>query len=118
MIAGAISPSDRMPVGVADDLLDLGDRQCVVLAAGREDHAVRVRVLQLLREGELSVGALQRLTLTPAAPRSAQLRCAAGARESRRDGTSVYHRLVRLGYAQQAATLAPGMATRPRVRYS
>lgn len=58
-------------------------------------HPVRVRVLQLLREGEMSVGALQAALDLDSSGTSQQLAALRkqGLVASRRDGTSVYYRL-------------------------
>ncbi|MHB8693121.1 MAG: ArsR/SmtB family transcription factor [Solirubrobacteraceae bacterium] len=58
-------------------------------------HPVRVRMLQLLREGEMKVGALQSslgLDSSGASQQLAALR-KQGLVSSRREGTSVYYRL-------------------------
>ncbi len=58
-------------------------------------HPVRVRVLQLLREGERSVGALQAALDLDSSGTSQQLAALRkqGLVSTRRDGTSVYYRL-------------------------
>jgi DNA-binding transcriptional ArsR family regulator len=58
-------------------------------------HPVRVRLLQLLREGELTVGALQdALELdSSAASQHLTLLRKQGLVESRKEGTSVYYRV-------------------------
>jgi DNA-binding transcriptional ArsR family regulator len=58
-------------------------------------HPVRVRVLQLLREGEMSVGALQAALDLDSSGTSQQLAALRkqGLVASRRDGTSVFYRL-------------------------
>lgn len=58
-------------------------------------HPARVRVLQLLREGEMTVGALQAALELDSSGTSQQLSALRkqGLVASRRDGTSVYYRL-------------------------
>ncbi len=58
-------------------------------------HPARVRVLQLLRGGEMTVGALQAALALDSSGTSQQLAALRkqGLVESRRDGTSVYYRL-------------------------
>ena len=57
-------------------------------------HPARVRDPELLRDGERSVGALQKeLGLDSGGTSSASLRCGDGLVESRREGTSVYCRV-------------------------
>jgi DNA-binding transcriptional ArsR family regulator len=83
-------------------------------------HPVRIRLLQVLREGEQTVGALQAeldLDSSTASQQLAALR-KQGLVESRRDGTSVYYRvkdlrtLELLELAKQiiSANLAEGQA--------
>lgn len=58
-------------------------------------HPVRVRLLQLLREGERTVGALQAALELDSSGTSQQLAALRkqGLVESRREGTSVYYRV-------------------------
>lgn len=58
-------------------------------------HPVRVRILELLREGELSVGALQAALELDSSGTSQHLGTLRrqGVLEARRDGTSVYYRV-------------------------
>lgn len=58
-------------------------------------HPARVRILELLREGEQSVGALQALLGLDSGGTSQHLAALRGIGlvESRRDGTSVYYRV-------------------------
>ncbi len=83
-------------------------------------HPVRIRLLQVLRDGEQTVGALQaelELDSSTASQQLAALR-KQGLVESRRDGTSVYYRvkdrrtLELLELAKQiiSANLAEGQA--------
>ena|SRR5690349_2428751 len=58
-------------------------------------HPVRIRLLQLLRDGERTVGALQAALQLDSSTTSQQLSTLRkqGLVESRRDGTSVYYRV-------------------------
>jgi DNA-binding transcriptional ArsR family regulator len=83
-------------------------------------HPVRVRLLQLLREGERTVGSLQAALELDSSGTSQQLAALRkqGLVESRRDGTSVYYRvkdprtleLLELAKAIIASNLAEGQA--------
>jgi DNA-binding transcriptional ArsR family regulator len=83
-------------------------------------HPVRVRILQLLREGERTVGSLQEALELDSGGTSQQLAALRkqGLVESRREGTSVYYRvkdprtleLLELAKAIIAANLEEGQA--------
>lgn len=83
-------------------------------------HPVRIRLLQVLREGERSVGALQEELALDSSTASQQLTALRkqGLVESRRDGTSVYYRvkdrrtleLLELAKGIISANLAEGQA--------
>lgn len=83
-------------------------------------HPVRVRILQLLREGERTVGSLQAALDLDSSGTSQQLAALRkqGLVESRREGTSVYYRvkdartleLLELAKAIIVANLAEGQA--------
>jgi len=83
-------------------------------------HPVRVRLLQLLRAGERTVGSLQAALDLDSSGTSQQLAALRkqGLVESRRDGTSVYYRvkdprtleLLELAKAIIASNLAEGQA--------
>ena len=83
-------------------------------------HPVRVRILQLLREGERTVGSLQEALDLDSGGTSQQLAALRnqGLVESRREGTSVYYRvkdprtleLLELAKSIIAANLEEGQA--------
>ena len=83
-------------------------------------HPARVRILQLLRDGERTVGSLQAALELDSGGTSQQLAALRkqGLVESRREGTSVYYRvkdprtleLLELAKAIIAANLAEGQA--------
>jgi len=83
-------------------------------------HPVRVRILQLLREGERTVGSLQEALELDSGGTSQQLAALRkqGLVESRREGTSVYYRvkdrrtleLLELAKSIIAANLEEGQA--------
>jgi ArsR family transcriptional regulator len=88
-------------------------------------HPVRVRILQLLREGERTVGSLQAALELDSSGTSQQLAALRkqGLVESRREGTSVYYRvkdprtleLLELAKAIIAANLEEGQALLDRL---